>query len=288
MNPTPGPTQTIEAFPGGSVASVVFAAGRGSRMVGFQGNKTLLPLIPGDSPYTGSRPLLLEVLSNLPPGPRGIVIHHCAQAVKEATRALEVEYLFQPETNGTGGALLAARPYLERVTEQAVLITMGDVPLIRPQTYRNLVESLDRHEMVILAFVPRDRARYGMLEMDKDRVVRIVEWKYWHRFPAHRRAALRYCNAGVYAVRRAVLLDYMNILATRPHRVQKQQDGKWVTIKEFFLTDLVEWMSRDGVSIGWVTAPEEEVCGVDTPDSLRFVQEQYRARGGGSRRHSTA
>jgi molybdopterin-guanine dinucleotide biosynthesis protein A len=57
------------------VASVVFAAGRGSRMTGYEGNKTLLPLVPAHgSLYEGERPLLVEVLENLPPGPKGIVI----------------------------------------------------------------------------------------------------------------------------------------------------------------------------------------------------------------------
>ncbi|HOV86545.1 MAG TPA: NTP transferase domain-containing protein [Syntrophobacteraceae bacterium] len=284
MNPTRSPQSPRPArrFSGDSAAAaVVFAAGKGTRMVGYQGNKTLLPLIPGGSPYNGERPLLLEVLSNLPPGPKGIVVHHCARQVKEATAGQGAVYLFQPSTNGTGGALLSARPFLEKVREDSVLITMGDVPLIRSRTYGELLTRLDRHEMMILAFEPRDRAQYGMLEMEEDRVTGIVEWKYWHAFPPDRQAALRYCNAGVYAVRRPVLLDYMSILATRPHRVQKQRGTEWVTIEEFFLTDLVEWMSRDGLSVGWVTAPEEEVCGVDTPESLRFVQEQYARRKSG-------
>ena len=48
-----------------------------------------------------------------------------------------------------------------------------------------------------------------------------------------------------------------------------------VTIKEYFLTDLVELMSNDGLPVGWVLAPEEEVTGVDTPEALQAVQKQY-------------
>ena len=104
-------------------------------MVGYAGNKTLLPLTPGTSAYDGDRPLLLEVLMNLPPGPVGIVVHHRAAEVVMATKAFAVTHIVQPTTNGTGGALLAARGFLETVSQDAVVITMGDVPLIRRTTY---------------------------------------------------------------------------------------------------------------------------------------------------------
>jgi bifunctional N-acetylglucosamine-1-phosphate-uridyltransferase/glucosamine-1-phosphate-acetyltransferase GlmU-like protein len=263
---------------GEGVASIVLAAGKGSRMLDFVGNKTLLPLIPGSSLYQGERPMLLEVLDNLPPGPKGIVVHHCADAVKQATAHLAVRYLVQPVTNGTGGALLAARPFLEDVAEEAVLITMGDAPLIRAQTYRTLLATLDRCQLGVLAFAPSERAQYGMLEIDSDRVHRIVEWKYWRDFGQERQAALQYCNAGVYAVRRSALVPYLERLAAHPHSVRKQRGDVWETIEEYFLTDLVEMMSADGIRVGYGVAAEDEVMGVDTPEALRAAQRCYAER----------
>jgi bifunctional UDP-N-acetylglucosamine pyrophosphorylase / glucosamine-1-phosphate N-acetyltransferase len=255
--------------------SIVFAAGKGTRMVGYAGNKTLLPLIPGISVYDGDRPLLLEVLANLPPGPIGIVVHHRAADVVTATKGFSITHILQPTTNGTGGALLAARGFLETVSQDAVVITMGDVPLIRRATYEKLIKRLEKQNLVILAFEPRDRARYGMLEMDGENVLRIIEWKYWHTYSPDRQARLRFCNAGVYAVQCSVLLRYLDHLANQPHHVQKQQGDEWVIVQEYFLTDLVELMSNDGLAIGWVVAPEEEVSGVDTPEALQAVQNHY-------------
>jgi bifunctional UDP-N-acetylglucosamine pyrophosphorylase / glucosamine-1-phosphate N-acetyltransferase len=255
--------------------SIVFAAGKGTRMVGYVGNKTLLPLIPGESAYDGDRPLLLEVLANLPPGPIGIVVNHRAADVMKATKGYSVTHIHQQTTNGTGGALLAARGFLETASENAVVITMGDVPLIRRVTYEKLIKRLENLNLVILAFEPRDRARYGMLEMDGENVLRIVEWKYWHGYSSDKQAKLRFCNAGVYALRRSVLLRYLDRLADQPHQVQKQQGKEWMTIQEYFLTDLVELMSNDGLSTGWVLAGEEEVGGVDTPEALQKVQMYY-------------
>lgn len=260
------------------VASVIFAAGKGSRMTDYSGNKTLLPLVSKKSLYEGERPLLVEVLENLPPGPKGIVVNHCAEDVQRATQSLGASYIDQPETNGTGGALLAARSFLESVGEECVVITMGDVPLIRSGTYRRLVEELERNVFTLLAFSPRDRAQYGMVEMDGERVLRIVEWKYWSEYSPERRAALRFCNAGVYAAKRTVLLEFMSRLARQPHHVKKQRGDRWIEIEEFFLTDLVEMMSEDNLSIGLITSPEEEVMGVDTPQALERAQELFSGR----------
>ena len=139
---------------------------------------------------------------------------------------------------------------------------------------------LDEQQFVILAFEPRDKAQYGMLEMDGERVLGIVEWKYWHAYAPAELARLRFCNAGVYAAQRSILLKYLDRLAHQPHLVQKHQGDQWVTIKEYFLTDLIEFMSGDGLPVGWVLAPEEEVIGVDTPEALQAVQKHYRESSG--------
>lgn len=259
------------------IASVVFAAGKGTRMTGYKGNKTLLPLFAGASLYEGHRPLIREVLDNLPAGPKRIVINHCAADVRAATRGPGIEYILQPQTNGTGGALLAARAFLESTRPGLVIITMGDVPLIRQYTYRSLIERLGTCQMAVLAFEPKDRAQYGMLELDGKKVVRIVEWSEWSsdKFPPERREALRYCNAGVYAVKRPILLNYIQKLSDRSHVVRKTIDGREVAIREYFITDLIEMMNADGLPIGYETAPEEEVIGVDTPESLDLVQRLY-------------
>jgi bifunctional UDP-N-acetylglucosamine pyrophosphorylase/glucosamine-1-phosphate N-acetyltransferase len=266
-----------------TVASIIFAAGRGTRMTGYSGNKTLLPLVPEKSRYEGSHPLLREVLDNLPEGPRGIVVNHRAQEVKSVFDQPGIDFIFQPETNGTGGALLAARSFLQGCGTDRVIITMGDVPLIRSATYTELLGRLDKWDLVILGFECRDRGQYGMIETEGERITGIVEWKYWKDFPPERQDRLKYCNAGVYAARRSVLAGYLDRMEARPHEVKKQRDGQWISIKEYFLTDLIEMMNEDGLPPGMVCAPQEEVTGVDTPESLEAVQRLYAQRniGGG-------
>jgi bifunctional N-acetylglucosamine-1-phosphate-uridyltransferase/glucosamine-1-phosphate-acetyltransferase GlmU-like protein len=244
-------------------------------MTGYGGNKTLLPLIAGKTPYEGSRPLIREVLDNLPAGPKAIVVNYLEEDVRRATAGQDISHIRQPVTNGTGGALLAARPFLESTDTDRVIITMGDVPLIRSATYGRLLDLLERREMALLAFECKDRANYGMIETEGDRVARIVEWKYWKDFPPERQDRLKFCNAGVYAAWKATLLTYMTRMADRPHEVRKLQNGEWRTIKEYFLTDIAEMMNRDGLPVGMTSAPEEETIGVDSPESLQSAQKLY-------------
>lgn len=264
-----------------SIGSILMAAGRGSRMKGLEGNKTLLPLEPGDSPFQGTRPILHQILSSLPPGPKALIVNYEKEAILQATQSLDVTYLEQPVLNGTGGALLAALPFIEHAECRDLIITMGDVPLVRPETYLGLVEALSSNVFVVLGFRPQDKRQYGALDIHDQRVKRIIEWKYWHTFPRENQALLNIFNSGIYAARREELLRYIPRLASRPHKVIKERNGKQVDLEEFFITDLVEIMEKDRRPVGFTVArDEEEVMGVDDLDSLMRAQQAYRRRNG--------
>jgi len=261
------------------IATVILAAGRGSRLKDFQGNKTLLPLVPGKSLFEGSHPILLEILTHLPQGPKTLVVHYRKEDVFEATRDLGLTYCEQPTLNGTGGALLAARPFLKNQSCGKVIVTMGDVPLVRNSTYQTLLQSLEDANFVVLGFRPETKRQYGILEIDGDLVRRIVEWKYWKNFSKQRQEKLRICNSGIYAARRDDLLTHLSTLCTRPHKVQKEVDGKALEIEEYFLTDLVEIMNENGLRVRYVTAESEnEVMGVDDVTALMKAQQVFRER----------
>jgi len=261
------------------IASIVMAAGRGSRMKGFEGNKTLLPLGPLTSPYQGTHPMLLHILESLPPGPKALVVNYAKDAVMEATRSLDLTYIEQPVLNGTGGALLAAASFIESLQAGRVIITMGDVPLVRRETYLGLTGMLSTHAFAVLGFRPRDKRQYGALDIQREKVKRIIEWKYWRALSEDRQSLLDVFNSGIYASRREELLTYIPVLRSRPHKVFKERNGKTVELEEFFLTDLVEYMVEDGLSVGFAVArDEEEVMGVDDMDSLTRAQEAHRRR----------
>jgi bifunctional UDP-N-acetylglucosamine pyrophosphorylase/glucosamine-1-phosphate N-acetyltransferase len=258
------------------IASLILAAGRGSRMKGFDGNKTLLPLVSDESPYKGSHPTLLHILNNLPAGPKAIVINYKKEDLIRATRSLDISYYEQPSLNGTGGALIAAREFLETQDCDRMIITMGDVPFVSRATYLNLAEGLKANNLMVLGFRPLDKKQYGVLQMDGLYVKRIIEWEYWKTYPAEKQSRLQICNSGIYAARKDDLIQKLGILEQRPHTVKKQRRGKLVDVEEFFITDLVELMRDEGLKIGYALAQQEnEVMGIDDLASLLKAQEIF-------------
>ena len=255
--------------------AIILAAGRGSRMKGYGGNKTLLPLIPWSSPFTGKRPIILQIIENLPPGPKAVVVNHKKEDIRKATHHLDITYCEQPVLNGTGGALLAARPFLEAGTCDNLIITMGDVPFVAPETYISLLQALETHDMVVLGFKPEDKKQYGVLEIQGDQVRRIVEWKYWKNYSEKNQRTLPVCNSGIYAAKKESLLHSLSVLASKPHVVQKEVNGVVRNLEEFFITDLVE-VPLEGHSIGYIISEDEnEVMGVDDLSALLKAQKIY-------------
>lgn len=262
-----------------NTAAIILAAGYGSRMKDFSGNKTLLPLIPESDPFRGRHPIIVEIIGNLPEGPKTLVVHHRREEVIEATRDLGVSCCDQPVPNGTGGALIAAKDFLKGIDQEYLIITMGDVPFVKRKTYESLIACLDDRELIVLGFKPMDRAQYGLLEIEGDAVKRITEWRYWREYPLEKQDRFEVFNAGIYAARRQPLLYYIGELEKRPHMVQKERGGQMVMVEEYFITDLVELMANDGLTVGFaVTEEEQEVMGIDTVEDLMLAQRIFAKR----------
>jgi len=250
-------------------------------MKGFFGNKVLLPLIPESGPFSGTHPIIVEIIGNLPPGPKTLVVHHKREEVIEATRDLAVSYCDQPVPNGTGGALIAAKDFLEGIEHGRLIVTMGDVPFVKKQTYQHLISSLEGADLVVLGFKPEDRAQYGLLETEGDTVKRITEWKYWKEYPLEEQNHFEIFNAGIYAAKREPLLYYIAELEKSPHMVRKERNGHMAMVEEYFITDLVELMTKDGLPVGFAIAEnEQEVMGIDTMEDLVWAQKIFSNNGG--------
>jgi len=261
-------------------ASIIMAAGRGSRMKDYSGNKTLLPLIAESSPFYGRRPIIKHIIENLPAGTKTVVVNHQKEDIIKTTSSLGLYFCEQPVLNGTGGALLAAEDFIRQSDCENIVITMGDVPFVKPDTYRRLVDRLSDTQMVVLGFSPGDKKKYGILEINGTGVSKITEWKYWKDYAPEKQVKFSVCNSGIYAIKKTALVPYLTILSQRPQVVVKEINGVSTRIEEFFITDLVEYMVADGLSIGYVMAKDEaETMGIDDPDALIKAQKIYRRQG---------
>src|SRR5207248_5744046 len=111
----------------------------------------------------------------------------------------DVEVAVQEEPLGTGDAVRCARAALEDFRGD-VLVLNGDVPALRPETIRALV---DAHRgaaaaATVLSFEPANAGAYGRIVRDGDgRLARIVE----AADASPDELTLREVNSGIYAFR---------------------------------------------------------------------------------------
>lgn len=246
-------------------------------MKNYHGNKTLLPLTVEGDLYKGKDLVISEIIKNLPEGPKAVVVSYKKDEVIAAVSSRNIFHYEQPVANGTGGALISASEFFRNIDSQYCIITMGDVPFVKRETYNKLIGSLGEKRIVVLGFRPLDKAEYGVLDIQQGAVKGIIEWGYWKDYPLERQKQLTICNSGIYAVDRPTLVRYLPKLINAPHYVEKLRDRQSTIIEEYFITDLIKLMADDGLTIGFdMVESEDEVMGIDTEEDLMRAQRFFR------------
>lgn len=235
-----------------SLDIVVLAAGQGKRM------HSALPKVLH---RVAGRPMLAHVLETaraLAPG-RIIVVHgHGGDVVRAAFAAMDITWIEQAEQLGTGHALVQALPSVK--PRDDVLVLYGDVPLIRAETLRALIEAKDTG-LAMLSAELSDPSGYGRIVRDaQGRVTRIVEEKD----ASAEERALREVNVGFLVAQAARLTAW---LASVKNRNAQQ---------EYYLTDVVQRAVAEGVTVA-TRQPKDvwEVWGVNSRYELALVERAF-------------
>jgi bifunctional UDP-N-acetylglucosamine pyrophosphorylase/glucosamine-1-phosphate N-acetyltransferase len=198
------------------------------------------------------------------PHPPVVVIGPAADLVREAAGP-GVRFVLQPVPRGTGDAVRWAEPLL-REEASDLLITYADLPLVRPETYRRLMEAHRAQGATLTLLTARlpDPTGYGRVVRDEaGRVVRVVEQAEASPEEQH----LSEINVGVYAVRAAWLWPALARLQPSPVK------------GELYLTDLVALATADGEPVEAVLLEDlEEALGVNTRVQLAEAERILRRR----------
>ena len=154
------------------IITIVMAAGKGTRM---KSNKSkLVHKIYGKELVTRVVDLAEEVGSNKIVA----VVGHLREQV-QAVLGDRVEYAYQDELLGTGHAVMQATSFLEG-KKGKVVILYGDVPIIRPETVKNLIEKSikNREYATLLTAIYENPTGYGRIIRDEGGNIKgIVEEK---------------------------------------------------------------------------------------------------------------
>ena len=186
------------------------------------------------------------------------IVGHQADEVERAVRAEVGElagFVVQAKQRGTGDAVESARSVLEN-SGSLVLVLSGDVPMIRIETLRNLMEHHQNTGAAcsILSVRIENPTGYGRIVRDNNGEFRkIVE----QRDATEEERQIREINSGIYCFESKPLFDALR-------KVEPKNDQG-----EYYLTDVAEIILASGgkVSIYQIN-DAREVSGVNTRAEL--------------------
>ena len=145
------------------------------------------------------------------------------------------------------------------------MVLSGDVPLIRPETLRHLVETHDRADAavtVLTATVTRPYG-YGRIIRKDGRLSRVVE----ERDASEAQRQLKEINSGIYACNLAPLFDVLREVPAAG------------AVNEIYLPGLVTIYRRRGLGVETVEVENpDEVRGINSQTELAEVRQIVRQR----------
>ena len=209
----------------------------------------------------GGLPLIAHVVRAAQAlGPQAIlvVVGHQAEEVERAALA-EVGDLaravLQAQQRRTGDAVESARSELEN-TDSLVLILSGDVPMIKTETLRKLIEHHNnaRANCTILSVRLENPTGYGRIIRDEaDSFQKIIE----HRDATEEQRGVKEINSGIYCFDAKDL--YRALRKVEPANDQG----------EYYLTDVAEIILADGGTVSvYLHGDSREVSGINTRAEL--------------------
>ncbi|MEO0374142.1 MAG: bifunctional UDP-N-acetylglucosamine diphosphorylase/glucosamine-1-phosphate N-acetyltransferase GlmU [Cyanobacteria bacterium P01_A01_bin.17] len=230
----------------GAIAVAILAAGKGTRM------KSSLPKVLHQ---LGGRSLVERVLmsaTDLNPSRSLVIVGYEADQVRSDLQTLpNLEFIEQTQQLGTGHAVQQVLPHLEGF-DGDLLVLNGDVPLLRPQTLQNLLQTHQKHgnAATILTAQLDNPSGYGRVFCDQNyRLQEIIE----HRDCTPEQRQNQRINAGIYCFRWSALAEVLPKLTANNDQ------------KEYYITDAVNYL--DPVMV--VDAEDEqEILGINDRKQL--------------------
>ncbi len=237
---------------GRTCLAIVLAAGEGTRM------RSSLPKVLHAIAGRSLLAHVLEALREAGQTQTAVVIgpDHAAVAA-EARAVLPQSQIFtQTERRGTAHAVLAAKAAFAQGADD-VLVILGDVPLILPQTLTMLRSALDDGASVaVLGFRPADPIGYGRLVTKGDELIAIRE----HADASESERAITLCNSGLMALTGKHALAILEKIGTDNRK------------NEFYLTDAVAIARGMGLKTRALEVTEDEVSGINTKAQLAAAE----------------
>lgn len=239
-----------------SVATVILAAGKGTRMKSDL-HKVLHPI--------AGRPMLGHLLAGvdaLSPARKVVVVGAGREQVEAYASGRDVVTVMQEPQLGTAHAVLQAQAALVGF-DGDILILYGDVPMVSTATMERMLDRLNADDApiaVVLGFRPPDPLAYGRILAGADgTIAKMVEFKD----ATAQERAVTLCNSGLMAVRSA---DLWRLLG----RV-----GNDNAAGEYYLPDIVMLGAAEARRSAVIETEAWEVAGVNSRTERASVEAEW-------------
>ena len=238
--------------------AVILAAGEGKRM------KSEIPKVLHKVSGKEMVCHVIDIVRSANISDINLVVGNSADMVKNSTSSRNVTYSFQEKQLGTGHAVLSSKEFLKDKKGVVVIFT-GDAPLITKNTVEKLFdfyESSDYKACVLTSIVDNPKG-YGRIIRDEEgKVLKIVE----HKDCNSQEIKVNEINSGMYCFDIEILLQSLSKINN------SNSQG------EYYITDVIEIIRKQGLKIGAIDVPFEETIGVNSRLELAKAEKIIRNR----------
>ncbi|MCJ7577095.1 MAG: NTP transferase domain-containing protein [candidate division Zixibacteria bacterium] len=236
------------------IVAVILAAGKGKRM------KSDLPKVLHK---LGGKPMVeyvVETAKRVGVEKIILVVGHKRDKTQKLLKHLDVEFVIQEEQLGTGHAVMQAKDHLTNF-DGDVLILCGDMPLLKSDTVRRLLEEHRRKKAVttVLTAILEDPSGYGRIIRDeKGMVQKIVE----EGDASADEKKVKEINTGTFC------FDSKSLFSVLDKITPDNKQG------EYYLTDALEFLRKKNLPI-WavVVSNPQEGLGINSQEELERMEE---------------
>ncbi len=234
------------------LAVFIMAAGKGTRM------KSDLPKVLHKLRGRAMIHYVVETAQEIGADPIVLIIGHQKESVMQELEGEKVRFAVQEPQLGTGHAVMCAEKEAKDHSG-AVLVLSGDVPLIKPATLKRL---RDQHRKMnaaatVLTAVTEHPTGYGrVVRQASGNVEAIVE----ERDASDEIRKINEINSGIYIFE---IADLRRVLP------QLSDDNDQ---EEYYLTDAVGILTREGKTVAAVDGDMREAMGINTAGELQEAE----------------
>ena len=173
----------------------------------------------------------------------------------------KIEFVYQEEQLGTGHAVKVCKYYLSNYKEYNSLILFGDVPLIKIDTLKDMINSFTNDTSCLLGICKTEKVNgSGRIIIQDGYIIDSIEEKDCN----DEQLKINTINSGIYIIKNNLIVEYIDKI--------KNDNNQ----KEYYLPDIMKLLINNNYKITpYYIKDISEILNVNTQNQLKEATELY-------------